>query len=189
MFKWGFSDSPYMAIYTDTMKVFPVNLRREEMDICKNLPKLWGLSWISLYANWEASFISSFCQEWRENLQSSDVLRCLLLTFDHRQAVWGSGREWEEVWGSVRECEGVGGSGREWEGVGGRVESPSNSIRLFDTTQWVENIHFPFIPWGGSFIQCTVRNKDTFYHPWSTTYFIFRRKLQNKIKLKWNSKG
>ena len=72
--KWGFSDSPY----TDTMKVFPVNLRSEEMDICKNLPKLWGLSWISLYANWEASFISSFFQEWRENLQSSDVWLCLL---------------------------------------------------------------------------------------------------------------
>ena len=25
---------------TDAMKVFPVNLRIEEMDICKNLPKL-----------------------------------------------------------------------------------------------------------------------------------------------------
>ena len=37
-FKRGFSDSPYTDI--DTMKVFPVNLGSEEMDICKNLPKL-----------------------------------------------------------------------------------------------------------------------------------------------------
>ena len=56
---------------------------------------------------------------------------------------------------------------------------------LFFDTQWVENIHFPFIPWG-SFIQHTFWNKDTFYHRWSTTYYIFRPKLQNKIKLKWN---
>ena len=28
-------------------------------DVCKNLSKLWGLSWISLYANWRMSFIWS----------------------------------------------------------------------------------------------------------------------------------
>ena len=81
---------------TDAMKVFPVNLRIEEMDICKNLPKLWGLSWISLYANWEASFISSFCQEWEENFQSSDVWLCLPSPSDHMQAVAVGGR-----WGWV----------------------------------------------------------------------------------------
>ena len=34
--KWGFSDSPWIV----TVKVFPVNLRSEEMDICKKLAKV-----------------------------------------------------------------------------------------------------------------------------------------------------